>query len=368
MTLTFSFVSPNDKDIADVWEQRLSRNNPECSMEHLQVLMACEPYKEHHFVVGKDLQGEVLVIAYFAIQPVDALGLRFRVLTLGGSTGTDALWFDRDLAYGEVVRELLQFTKKHISHSLVVLKPFDGTRDLERLRTNEKELSFINVYGTTQADVSLSAFDSYDAYLAQLERKKRYYLKKVEKDAESAGLTIEVTADFAHLVPTLYPLFQSVSARAREVKDLDPIPSEYLDYLADAKSLNPQAIIVRTPERIVGFMMLVEKGGVLCCGVCGMDHAVSKTYNTWYLLMVHAIKYGIASKMDRVILGTTNFNMKRKLGARRYDLWVSLRFTNRWLTVVLAPVIRMWLRKNLFTGADGHEQVDGVDASVVEAR
>jgi hypothetical protein len=369
MTLTFSLVPPNDRDMAEIWEQRLGRANPECSMEHLHVLMACEPHKEHHFVVGKNQRGDVLAIAYLAIQLVDALGLRLRVLTLGGSTGTDALWFDGDLVpYGDVVRELLHFTKKHISHSLVVLKPFDGTRDLERLRTNEKELSFINVYGTTQADVSLSAVDSYDAYLALLDKKKRYYLKKVEKDAESAGLSIEVTADFAHLVPALYPLFQSVSARAREVKDLDPIPSEYLDYLAEAKALNPQAIIVRTPERIVGFMMLVEKGQVLCCGVCGMDHSVSKIYNTWYLLMLHAIKYGIASKMDRVILGTTNFSMKRKLGARRYDLWVSLRFTSRWLTVVLAPVIRMWLRRNLFTGADGHEGVDGVDASVVEAR
>jgi hypothetical protein len=82
---------------------------------------------------------------------------------------------------------------------------------------------------------------------------------------------------------------------------------------------------------------------------------VSRKYNTWYLLMLQAIKYGIRSRKERVILGTTNFSMKRKLGATRYDLWVSLRFTSRWLTVMLAPVIRMWLRRNLFTGSEAAE-------------
>jgi hypothetical protein len=134
--------------------------------------------------------------------------------------------------------------------------------------------------------------------------------------------------------------------------------------VAQLKSLNPRAIIVRADQRIVGFLVLVEKGQVLLCGVCGMDHSVSKMYNTWYLLMVQAIKYGIRSKKERVILGTTNFSMKRKLGAKRYDLWVSLRFTSRWLTVALAPVIRLWLRKNLFTGADAHEEVAGADGAI----
>jgi hypothetical protein len=365
MALTFSFVSPDDRDVAEAWEQRLGRLNPECCLEHLQLLIGCEPHKEHYFVVGSAPGGELAAIAYLAVQTVEALGLRLRVLTLGGSIGADALWIDRDRErYGDVVRELLQFARKHIRHSLVVLKPFDASRDVERLRTNEKELSFINVYGTTQADVPLAEIDSYEAYLATLDKKKRYQLKKVEKDAESASLAIEVTSDFAHLVPALYPLFQSVSARAREVKDLDPIPVQYLDRLARMKSLNPQAIIVRAADRIVGFLVLVEKGPILCCGVCGMDHAVARTYNTWYVLMLQAIRYGIRARKERVILGTTNFSMKRKLGARRYDLWVSLRFTSRWLTVALAPVIRMWLRKNLFTGADVPEEAAGANAAV----
>jgi len=364
MSLTFSFVSPNDEKFTEIWERRLGMLNPECSMEHLQVLMTCEPHKEHYFVLGINQRNDVVAIAYLAIQSVGALGVHWRVLTLGGSIGADALWIDRESEqYAEVMRELLQFSKKHIKHSIIVLKPFDASRDLDCLKSNEKDLSFINIYGTTQADVNLSELESYDAYLAKLEKKKRYYLKKVDKDAELAGLTIEVTTDFADVVPSLYPLFQSVSDRAKEVKDLDPLSIQYLECLAQLKTLNTQAVIVRTKDdRIVGFLVLVEKGTVLVCGLCGMDHSVSKTYNTWYLLMLQAIKYGIRSKKSRVILGTTNFSMKRKLGAKRYDLWVSLRFTSRVLTFALAPVIRMWLRKNLFTQTGPQEEM--ADAAV----
>jgi len=128
---------------------------------------------------------------------------------------------------------------------------------------------------------------------------------------------------------------------------------------------NTYALLLGTAaDRIVGFLVLVEKGSVLCCGLCGMDHSVSKRYNTWYLLMLQAIKYGIQSRKSSVILGTTNYNMKRKLGARRYDLWISLRFTSRLLTVALAPVVRLWLHRNLFTRADAQEEVTGADAAI----
>ena len=363
MALTFSFVSPDDEGFGGVWERRLGGLNPECSMAHLQVLMACEPHKEHYFVLGTNPRHDVVAVAYLAIQSVNALGLKWRVLTLGGSIGADALWFDAETEqYADVVRGLLEFARKRIKHSLVVLKPFDGSRDVECLGANENELNFINVYGTTQADVDLVGLETYDAYLARLEKKKRYYLRKVEKDADLAGLAIEVTPAFVDLVPVLYPLFQSVSERANEVKDLDPLPIQYLDCLARLRSLNTQAVIVRAGDRIVGFLVLVENGSVLGCGLCGMDHSVSRAYNTWYLLMVQAIKYGILSKKRRVILGTTNFSMKRKLGARRYDLWVSLRFSSRLLTLALAPVIRMWLRKHLFIRAAAQEEVAGAEA------
>ncbi|PWT87446.1 MAG: hypothetical protein C5B54_12350, partial [Acidobacteria bacterium] len=253
MALTLSFVAPNHERFTEAWQQRLEILNPECSLEHLQVLMTCEPHKEHYFVLGVNQRNDVVAIAYLVIQTVRFLGCNFRVLTLGGSIGADALWIDRTSEeYVDVVRELLRFSKKHIPHSIVVLKPFDYSRDLDCLKANEKELNFINVYGTTQADLNLSGLETYDDYLAKLEKKKRYYLKKVDKDADRAGLMIEVTTDFADAVPALYPLFKSVSDRASEVKDLDPLSIQYLECLAQLRALNTQAILVRAHDRLVG--------------------------------------------------------------------------------------------------------------------
>jgi hypothetical protein len=365
MTLNFSFVDPQEDRFADAWRRHLAALNPECSLEHIQLLRSCEPDKEHYFVVGTNDSNDLVSVAYLTVQSVDvALGWRVRVLLLGGSTSAKSLWIDATLAtYEDVTRELLRFCKKHIRHFLILLKPFESRGDLDVLKCNEEELNFINVYGTTQADVDISKVETYEAYLATLDKKKRYYLRKIETEAALAGLEIELAQNFSDAIPSIYPLYLSVSARAKEVKDLTPTPMDYFTRLAESKSMNIQAVLVRAKGRLIGFLILMEEGPILCCGACGMDHSVSKTYNVWYVLMLQAIKYGIRARKTAVILGTTNFAMKRKFAATRHDLWISIRFRSRALTLMLAPIVRAWLKKNVFVGADAEGDVAAVDAA-----
>ena len=358
MEATFAFVQPDDALFARLWDEQLAASNPECSLYYLDALVSSEPDKQHIYLLGLNAAGNPIAVAYFSVQSVAfILGTKIKVLTLGGSLSADAFWINTTLAtYAQAMQAMLKFCSKNLRYHVVLLKPFAAIEQALALSNNKGELGFINVYASTQAEVDLAGIKSYDDYTATLEKKKRYYLRKVQKDAEQTGLTIEVTSDFAQVVPEIYPLYLSVIARATEVKDNDPLPPKYFEKLSGLSMLNSKAVLVRKADRLVGFLILLEKDQVFWCGPCGMDHATVKQFNTWYLLILQAIKCAIEARSKRAILGTTNFPMKKKFGARRTELWISLRLRSLLLTRTLTPFIRLWLKKNVFS-AEGAEQL-----------
>ncbi len=352
MKVKFFLAKPEDKTFSDTWNRELAAHNPECSLDYLQALIACEPNREHHYLVGRGEDGSVAAIAYFSVQTIAfVLGLKVKVLILGGSLSANAHWVDTAAdSYKNIMRGMLLFCAEHLKYHVVLLKPFEAKKGELSLRSNSQDLGFINIYASTQSEIDLSDFVNYEDYTSTLDKKKRYYLRKIEKDAEAAGLRVEFTEDFGRYIPEMYPLYRSVAERASEIKEDDPLPAKYFEHLSTLSMLNSKAILARTDGRIVGFLILMEQNAVLWCGPCGIEHASVKRFNTWYVLIYEAIKYGLRSQSKTIILGTTNYVMKRKFGATRMDLWISLRFRSRTLTQLLAPFIRFWIRQNVFGG------------------
>lgn len=353
MNLTFSLVQPEDSIFSDAWNRELADHNPECSLHYLRALTACEPNRQHHYLLGRNEDGRAVAVAYFSVQTITfVLGLKVKVLILGGSMSANAHWIDTAAdSYKNIMRAMLHFCAEHLKYHVVALKPFEAKNGELPLRSNSQDLGFINIYASTQSDIDLSGFVNYEDYTSTLDKKKRYYLRKIEKDAQIAGLRVEITEDFGRYISDMYPLYCAVAERASEIKEDDPLPPKYFEGLATLSMLNSKAILVRAGDgRIVGFLILMEQNAVLWCGPCGIEHASVKYFNTWYVLIYEAIKCGIRSQSKTIILGTTNYVMKRKFGATRLDLWISLRFRSHTLTQLLAPFIRFWIRRNVFGG------------------
>jgi hypothetical protein len=357
MTPHFCLVQADDRRFAQVWRERVTALNPGCSFEQIQMLTASETQHVHHLVLGTNDSHQVVAVAYLVSQFVNlGLGWRVNVLVLGGSLPGESMWLDLNAdSYESYMRQLLQFCSEHIGYSLILVKPFDGLRDAELLRCNERTLKFVNVFGAPRADIDLSGVATYDEYLGKLEKKRRYFLRQLDKK-RPAALDVSLTSDFSTLVPEIYALYLNVANRASEVRDLELFPLSYFQELSRSRSGRIRMILAREQGRLIGFMVLEEEGAVVSCGACGLDHAVVKAYNLWFVLMAAAIKYGIQSGKRSLLMGTTNFALKKKFGPTRHDLWLSIKCKSRLATMAFGPLLRLWLRLFVFTGPKQAEE------------
>lgn len=340
MPLIFRLVDPSDEDFRARWNARVSQNELSLDVEFLRLLAGIESEATYHFVQATDAAGHVRALACYSVAQMRVLRIvPLRVLVLGGTVAAGkAFWFDADvLDFASFLAGFEAFVKAEVRCDILVLKEFSPGRDDEPMRSMA-EAGFIAQMCYDRSRLALPPDGQMQSFLDSLPSKKRRYLRQVLAQGDTAGLAVEVHRHFDHLIDAVYSLYLAVNARASEART-PALPRRFFAALGQLDGVAQMLTISQGP-RTVGFGLLMQRGTKLKCMVIGLDYEVSRELQLWYQIVVRAIEHAMRSGCTSVDLGSTNHSMKRKFGAEHEDIWIAVRHRSRWVTRLLAPLIR----------------------------
>lgn len=344
MPLSFLPVEdPFDESFRSLWSERVAHSELSLDLDFLRLLAGAQPEASYRFVQATDEHGQVRAIACYAVSRMRLLRLvSLRVLVLGGMIAAGkAFWFDATaLDFGGFLSGFQAFVRRRKECDLLVFKEFSAGRDDESIRAMT-QAGFIAQMCYDRSRLALPPDGRMQSFLASLPSKKRRQLRQAMALGEAAHLQVEVHEHFDHLVDATYGLYQAVNARASEART-PALPRSLFSALGKAGGA-ARMMTISQDRRPVGFGLLMQRGAKLKCMVIGLDYAVARDLQLWYLIVIHSIQHALDQGCSSVDLGSTNHGMKRKFGAEREEVWIGVRHRHGWVTRLLAPLIRRTL-------------------------
>jgi hypothetical protein len=170
-------------------------------------------------------------------------------------------------------------------------------------------------------------FDHYQATLRSGYRRRQLQALRRGADLEAGFL-----ADNAAFDEELYGLYRQVFDHADYA--LEKLPLRYF------RNSFARHLVLRLGGRPVGFVQLIEDGGLLTFAFAGFDRALNETYDLYYNLLLALTRYGLDRGCTAIDYGQTAYDCKLRFGGRlipTYSLISSRRRALQWLAKVLTP-------------------------------
>jgi len=188
------------------------------------------------------------------------------------------------------------------------------------------------------------AWKSFDDYLNSLASKYRSGAKKIVRDVENAGITLEVISDPAPIADRLLELYLNVQCLAA-VRPVT-IPASYLPTLAGALGSDFRCTVAKKNDEIVGFITSIRDGQTSVGYFVGFDYPTNETAPLYFRLLQICIDDAIRFGCTEVSFGRTALEPKARMGARPQPMEVWLRHRQ--------PVMN-WMIRSLL-GAVPHDE------------
>jgi hypothetical protein len=343
MPLIFLPADPSDEAFRTHWNERVASSELSLDLDFLHLLASVDPEVAYHFVQATDEAGQVCALACYSVARMRVMRfVSLRVLVLGGTVAAGkAFWFDAAaLDFASFLAGFEAFVRSGVRCDMLVMKEFSPGRDDESIRAMT-QAGFIAQMCYDRSRLTLPPDGQMQSFLDSLPSKKRRHLRQAMEHGEAADLEVEVHERFDHLVDAIYGLYLAVNARAREART-PALPRSLFTALGKAGGA-ARMMTISHDRKLIGFGLLMQRGTQLKCMVIGLDYGVSRELQLWYLIVLHSIRHALDRGCSSVDLGSTNHGMKRKFGAEREDVWLAVRHRYRWVTRLLAPVIRRTL-------------------------
>ncbi len=182
---------------------------------------------------------------------------------------------------------------------------------------------------------------SYEDYLASLDGNYRKAARKVFKDVDAAGCTVETVTGIDRYAEAIHGLYMQVHMNA-SIR-LMTLPAEYLPALERAADGGLRTTLVRRGEQALGFVTTIKDGETAIAYYIGFDRATAAEGVPLYLRLLHAtVGDAIAFGCTRLSLGRTALEPKSRLGAKPEETCVYLRHripALNWLVRSLLQVV-----------------------------
>lgn len=182
-----------------------------------------------------------------------------------------------------------------------------------------------------------------DDYLhLSLTKKHRNTYKRLLRERSIQNTSFCLEYDFDTDIERLYRLYLNVNKRANEFKS-SPIPQSFFVSLKREFGKNCFCVIMKNSKNdIVGFVLVIRNNYMMIPFLMGIDYNY-RSLHIWHNLTLECIKYAIDNQIKEIDLGLTNYELKKRLGAKKYDINMLARFRNntinRYFNFVLSKLI-----------------------------
>jgi predicted N-acyltransferase len=283
---------------------------------------------------------------------VDALARRFpSFLTLGvtglGSPQVDRchIGFDANLASearAEAVRAIvatLAASARRRGHRLLAVKDLEQALPSDIGATLETQ-GFAKIRSLPNAYLPLP-YVSWDAFLKSRSRSDRRYFTRKERPLEH--LRIEWRQDIGDLSPDLHALYEQTRGQSKgDYGAFEMLHPEFFAAVSRHCGDNAQFMLCWQGDKLVGFQLLMLGAKEMVARVIGMDYAVARELNLYFINVNQAIRLAIERGIPGIRMGNTAYAVKLVYGGQLATHWIYFRHPVRsvnWLLRKLAPLI-----------------------------
>lgn len=251
-------------------------------------------------------------LAGFKVTPLK-LDVAFIEIPSGNVTGlmlAEESMEDRE----EIAQAALGYLQKALNFSFLCLKSAGPESE------NELNLPLFRTSFLPNMIVVFEGESSFEEY--QLRRFKTGMRRKIRRNQTifaAAGGAIELVEDFQeHHFQEMFSLYEEVCESHQQRGNLpDPlkVSAGFFRHVADLPRPSRRAFIARINGSAVGFDLVVDSGKTMVATYSGLrysDHFARAYFNLGYALF----EYALAHQYERLDLGATVEDMKRRYGAK----------------------------------------------------
>src|SRR5579859_1901558 len=168
-------------------------------------------------------------------------------------------------------------------------------------------------------------FADLDAYLATLSAGTRKDMRRKLK--KSAALRIEWRRDIDGIRDDVMRLYQATYDRADF--DFEKLTPDYFAGVLRAAGERASCVTYRLDGRLVAFNLVLHDGARLLDKFWGMDYAVGREYNLYFVSWFENVRWCIAHGVPLYQSGQGLHREKLRLGSRLGANWLWYRHRNR---------------------------------------
>lgn len=329
----------------NLW-QKIGTNNPCLSYEFMDIVESMHPNDHFCYAILYD-GGNIEGIAFYYI--FNALPSVFSHVSVGKilMTGTFETygrhyWFDDNLINEHAFLEQVWLLIKKEKVLAYIIRDYVTNKFAISSFFYDNGFVHIKPYAVSLIKIPDNCSGLDDYLHLSLTKKHRNTYKRLLRERSIQNTSLGLEYDFDTNIERLYRLYLNVNKKANEFKS-SPIPQTFFISLKRKFGKNCFCIVMKNRKNdIVGFVLVIQNNYMMIPFLMGIDYNY-RSLHIWHNLTLECIKYAIDNQIKEIDLGLTNYELKKRLGAKKYDINMLARFRsniiNRYFNFALSKLI-----------------------------
>jgi len=159
-----------------------------------------------------------------------------------------------------------------------------------------------------------TTFSSFEEYLLSLQGSWRQIIRRNIRKFEREGCTLIRVNTLEGISDKIHELYYAVRMKYNNSPfGLDDIFFKTVEIMMQGEM---RFIIAKKREKIIGFTLISKKKNIMAGRFVGIDYQIAKDTAVYFNLFYETFRLAMDEKIQRVYLGTSQEDVKRRLGCR----------------------------------------------------
>lgn len=332
------FYTIHDFD-AELWS-KVSKGNPCLSYNFMSIVESLHPTDKFCYLTLQHRDTIVGVAFYYITNPLPSF-LRWIKMVNILMTGTYETygchyWYDSNvLSEDTFLEELWIIIKKERPFAYIIRDYVTNSYSQESFFAKH---FFRHIIPYSVSKISIQEkYSDIDVYLQTLPKKHRNTYRKIIRERQTQNLRIDEVYDIENHISELYPLYLNVNKRAKEFKT-PPLHTSFFLQLQHAFGSNCLCLRLIQDNNTIGFVLIIKGKHEIIPFLMGINYDY-RHLHVWHNLTIECISYAIRENYTKIDLGLTNYELKKRLGAKKIAINMQARFRNSLLNRMFNPIL-----------------------------
>lgn len=215
--------------------------------------------------------------------------------------------------------------------------------DSERLAQPLKQAGFSRIANMPVATNAIN-YSSLEEYLGTLSYTTRKGLRRKLKMRQHVAIE-----EYNGMPPDLDAIYQLyLNCYEHSELQFEKLTPQFFESVAALMPHRCRYVLYRAEGRLIGFNLLLHRDGVLFDKYIGLDHALSKKYNLYFVSWAHNIEMCIRDGFHTYQSGQAAYETKTKLGAKLMQTHIFFHHRNR----VINPALKLLAKSLAYANFD----------------